>query len=281
LGETWEERGEIEDETILLDRREHYDAEVPNDALVLTLAVDTQDDRLEYEVIGWGRDEESWGIEKGIVWGKPDDPSTWTRMDDLLKKEWIRADGTGMTISCATVDSGGHFTEEVYRYCVERISSAVFPIRGMGGSGIPVIYKISRNNKYRLPLVLIGVDSAKTMIMQRLKIERPGPKYCHFPSNEDRGYDFNYFAGLISEKRVIRKQKGRTIVVWENIAKDKRNEPLDLRVYNLAALKLLNPDFRAIEERMKPNVRKTNATPQVANQQQKKRYGVVKRGLEV
>lgn len=281
LGETWEERGEIEDETVLLDRREHYDAEVPNGVLVLTLAVDTQDDRLEYEVLGWGKDEESWGIEKGIIWGKPDDQGTWMRIDDLLRKEWNRSDGTGMMISCATVDSGGHFTEEVYKYCLQRISSSVFPIRGMGGSGMPVIYKISRNNKYRLPLVLVGVDSAKTTIMQRLKIERPGPKYCHFPSNEDRGYDFNYFAGLISEKRVIRKQKGRTVIVWENIAKDKRNEPLDLRVYNLAALKLLNPDFHAIESRIKGNVGNTSATPQSYDQTRRRRYGVVKRGLEV
>lgn len=281
LGETWEERGEIEDETVLLDRREHYDAEVPNGVLVLTLAVDTQDDRLEYEVMGWGKDEESWGIEKGIVWGRPDDQGTWMRIDDLLRKEWTKSDGTGMMISCATIDSGGHFTEEVYKYCLQRIPSSVFPIRGMGGSGIPVIYKISRNNKYRLPLVLIGVDSAKTMIMQRLKIERPGPKYCHFPLDEDRGYDFNYFAGLISEKKVIKKQKGKTVVVWENIAKDKRNEPLDLRVYNLAALKLLNPDFHAIERRIKGNVGNISATPQSYDQPRKRRYGVVKRGLEV
>lgn len=281
LGETWEERGEIEDETVLLDRREHYDAEVPNGVLVLTLAVDTQDDRLEYEVLGWGKDEESWGIEKGIIWGKPDDQGTWMRIDDLLRKEWTRSDGTGMMISCATIDSGGHFTEEVYKYCLQRILSSVFPIRGMGGSGMPVIYKISRNNKYRLPLVLIGVDSAKTMIMQRLKIERPGPKYCHFPLDEDRGYDFNYFAGLISEKKVIKKQKGKTVVVWENIAKDKRNEPLDLRVYNLAALKLLNPDFHAIERRIKGNVGNTSVTPQSYDQPKKRRYGVVKRGLEV
>jgi phage terminase large subunit GpA-like protein len=80
---------------------------------------------------------------------------------------------------------------------------------------------------------------------------------------------------------VIRKQKGRTVVVWENIAKDKRNEPLDLRVYNLAALKLLNPDFHAIEERIKGSIGKANTALQDNSQQRKRRYGVVKRGLEV
>ena len=248
LGETWEERGEIEDENILLERREKYDADLPEGVLVLTCAVDTQDDRLEYEVVGWGQYEESWGIEKGIIWGKPNDDSTWQQLDDKLSQVWRFADGTGLTVSCTFIDSGGHFTEEVYLYTKERLQNKVFPIKGQGGSGIPLLYKISRNNKYRLPLILIGVDAGKTSVMQRLKIKEPGPKYCHFPENEEKGYDQMYFKGLISEKQVIRKSKGQPVTVWESIAPDKRNEPLDLRVYNLAALHLLKPNFDALEK---------------------------------
>ena len=44
------------------------------------------------------------------------------------------------------------------------------------------------------------------------------------------------------------KKNGRIVWQWEVIAKDKRNEPLDLRGYNLACLKSLNPDFERLKE---------------------------------
>lgn len=276
LGETWEERGDIEDEGVLMSRREKYDAEVPDGVLILTMAVDTQDDRLEYEVAGWGRNEESWGIEKGIIWGRPDDQATWMQLDEKINKTWKRKDGTGMCVSCTCIDSGGHFTDEVYRYCLERLQMRVFPIRGQGGSGIPLVYKISRNNKYRLPLVLLGVDSGKAAVIQRIKIQKPGPKYFHFPLQEERGYDQQYFKGLISERQVIRKVKGRIVVSWENISSDKRNEPLDLRVYNLAALRLMNPDFDALGKRICKSQEPQSQQIKV-QEQPKRRYGCIKK----
>ena len=54
LGETWEEDGEQMDEETLLKRRERYNCEVPEEVLYLTAGVDTQDDRFEIEVVGWG-----------------------------------------------------------------------------------------------------------------------------------------------------------------------------------------------------------------------------------
>ena len=46
LGETWEEQGESIEATDLEQRVEEYD-KIPKDALILTMGVDTQDDRLE------------------------------------------------------------------------------------------------------------------------------------------------------------------------------------------------------------------------------------------
>lgn len=276
LGETWEERGEFDDETVFLERREEYEADLPEGVLILTAAVDTQDDRLEYEVMGWGRDEESWGIEKGIIWGKPDEPGTWEMLDDKLTKTWYFANGMGLVIACTCIDSGGHYTEQVYKYCGPRIQSRVFPIKGQGGDGIPLVHKISRNNKYKLPLIMLGVDSGKTTTMQRLKIKRPGPKYCHFPVQDGRGYDQAYFKGLISEKQVPRKRYGQVIKVWENIG-DKRNEPLDLRVYNLAAINLLKPNFEALERRLKEATTGTKTSPAQKKKPSKKKYGAAKK----
>ncbi len=58
-----------------LARREEYSAEIPSGVLVLTMGVDTQDNRLEFEIIGWGREHENWRIMRGIIPGRPDDES--------------------------------------------------------------------------------------------------------------------------------------------------------------------------------------------------------------
>lgn len=62
LGLPWEEPGEAVEANNLLDRREFYEAEVPDGVVYLTAGVDTQDNRFEAEVVGWGIGRESWGI---------------------------------------------------------------------------------------------------------------------------------------------------------------------------------------------------------------------------
>ena len=72
FGELWEERGDLASEDEVMARREVYEAELPDGVLVLTCGVDTQDDRLEYEVVGHRRFGETWGIKKGVILGRPD-----------------------------------------------------------------------------------------------------------------------------------------------------------------------------------------------------------------
>lgn len=76
LGETWEERGEQVEDTELFNRREIYDAVVPEEVLVLTAGVDVQDDRFEVEIVGWGVGKESWGIRYQIEYHQSEDSSS-------------------------------------------------------------------------------------------------------------------------------------------------------------------------------------------------------------
>ncbi|MCR4834191.1 MAG: phage terminase large subunit family protein, partial [Butyrivibrio sp.] len=86
FGQLWENRGDIADEETVSGRAEDYEAELPDGVLCLTCGVDTQDNRLEYEVVGYGFFEENWGIEKGIIDGKPDNIETWIKLDGVLDK---------------------------------------------------------------------------------------------------------------------------------------------------------------------------------------------------
>ena len=114
----------------------------------------------------------------------------------------------------------------------------------MAGMGPPVWPKRpSKNNSGRLPLFLVGVDAAKDVVFGRLKVNQPGPGFCHFPAH----YDDEYFHQLAAERVITRYRKG--IPFREYIRVRKRNEALDLRVYSYAAFVSLNADLHRIAER--------------------------------
>ena len=255
FGELWEDRGDLEDEDSLMARREEYSAELPDGVLCLTCGVDTQDDRLEFEVVGHGHFGETWGIKKGIIMGRPDDNSTWAALDDVLDHTYRFADEKGLRISMTFVDEGGHFTQDVRQQCRARISKRVFCIKGVGGPDKPYTappkkQKIVFNQRavgtcwqYQ-----IGVDSGKQIIMDNLKVQTVGSKYCHFPKRDD--YGTGYFNGLLSETLVYDATKKQPFQ-WKKIPGHERNEALDCRNYALAAFKALPANLDEIDRRLK------------------------------
>lgn len=284
LGQLWEDRGDLDDEDTYLARREDYGTredntpvELPDGVLVLTCGVDTQDDRLEYEVVGHGHYGETWGIKKGIIMGDPNDDAPWLRLDDVVSHVYKFANGRGLTISLTFVDSGGHKTQSVYRHCRERLSRRVFAIKGQGGDGVPYTkppskVKIVVNGKAigETWLYVLGVDAGKADIMSALKVQEPGPKYCHFPKGETWGYDLTFFNGLLSEKLVMKTERGRTRWAWEKLPGHERNEALDCRNYALAAFRVLDPDMDAVAARLRGLSQDTQAKPQAAQKPRSK-----------
>lgn len=259
LGELWEDRGETEDEEYYLDNREDYGCfdngspiEIPNGPVILTMGVDTQDNRLEYEVIGHGHDGETWGIQKGMIMGLPSDSETWRKLDEVLWKDWRRFDGKTMRIAFTCVDSGGHYTKQVYQYCRSRKAFRVFAIKGVGGESVSFItpYTKQRIGDSRLicRLYKIGVDAGKAKIMSSLQVKEPGPGYCHFPKRQEAGYDLRYFNGLLSERLEQNPKTGK--MHWVKLIGHERNEPLDCRNYGLAAFELLHKDTHEAEKEL-------------------------------
>lgn len=245
LGETWEEEGEQLAEDDLLDRCEKYDAAVPNGVKVLTAAVDVQDNRFEIEVVGWGVGKESWGIQYHTIYGDLKHSKVWEDLDEFLSRTWSNAEGHPFGIACTCIDSGGHYTQEVYRFCGPREPRRIFAIKGQGSQGgdyVPLLNGVSKIKREKVNLFIIGVNEGKAKVMSRLKIEEAGPGYCHFPL--DKGYNRDYFRGLTAEKLVTRFRHGVAYQVWKKVRE--RNEPIDLRVYNTAALEILNPNLETM-----------------------------------
>lgn len=291
FGEAYERKGNFESHDQFMRRRENYGAELPEGVLLLTAAVDVQDNRLEYEICGWGMAEECWGIKKGTILGVPDIPKAWDMLDEHLDKEYHFASGKGLLVARTFIDSGGHYTKEVYAYCKKRFARQRFAIKGSSTPGVPLLHKYAKVKTVRghtIPLVMLGTDSGKQYVMDRLSIEEPGPKYFHFPLDKSdsvsvqltRGYDEFYFKGLISETKEPRRKNGVLVYQWVNIAKDKRNEPLDLRVYNLACMLSVNPDFEALEKLINsPNAIKEQSVKSKLKNKPKGGYGCIRKSV--
>lgn len=255
FGELWEERGDMASEDDVMARREVYEAEVPDGVLLLTCGVDTQDDRLEYEVVGHRRFGETWGIKKGVILGRPDTEEVWERLDEVLSHKYKFKSGVSLQISLTFIDEGGHFTQEVRQHCLARQYNHVFAIKGANRPDIPYTappkkQKIVVNGKVigQVWVYEIGVNAGKQKIVDNLRVQSPGANYCHFPLRDDYGKQF--FKQLMSE-HLAYVPKLKHPWQWQKIPGHERNEAFDIRNYNLAACEILSPDWDEIEQKLR------------------------------
>lgn len=278
LGEPYEVMGAKADLKDLINRREKYTAELPKGVLLLTAAVDVQDDRLELEVCGWGAGYESWGITYEKLYGNLEKNFIWEELEAFLSKPFTFEDGQSLNIACTFIDTGGHFTTQSYKWLksMQQKKKMIFGIKGMGSNGIPLLHKKSTNNQYNVPILILGVNAGKETVLERLYITEYGSGYCHFPENIDRGYDQKYMKGLTSEQRVVKDVKGKPTVCWVK-RPGARNEPFDLRNYNTAAVEFLNPNFAVLAKKVSEGINYMQPQRTVAG---KRKSGVVSRGIQ-
>jgi phage terminase large subunit GpA-like protein len=245
LAETWEEDFASKvDASGLLERCEHYEpAMVPEGGLALTVGVDVQDNRLAVSVWAWGREEEGWLLDHQEIYGDPSRPELWKQLDEVVLREWPHAMGHKLRPDVVAIDSGGHFTAEVYQYARERGRQGVVAIKGQSQRGKPPIGKASKvdvnyqgKTLKRGALVYpVGGDTVKTTLFGRLKHNEPGPGFLHFHMKTTG----EYFEQLTAEKQVLRYNRGG-FPTREWVKKPSaRNEALDCLVYAYAAVNLM------------------------------------------
>lgn len=246
LGETWEEKGETVSSHFLLDRREEYKAEVPEGVKVLTMGVDVQGDRIEYEVTGWGEGEESWNVDYRTLYGDPSQDEVWLDLEDAIDELYEHESGEMMPISAIGIDSG-YLSSKVYSFVLKQKKDYIFALKGEDGAKRPVVETTDertrrlRKRKRRGGKIrpeIVGTHEAKMLLYRRLtNVTTPGPGYCHFPMERNE----EYFEQLTAEKLVKKIKNGRVFLEW--VKKRPRNEALDNRNYAYAALLLIDFDL--------------------------------------
>lgn len=233
LGQPYKDPAEAKADTdTLMARREAYGPEVPVAVGVITVGADVQANRIEAESVGWCKDEESYSLEYRVFLGDTEKPEVWAEFDEWLKTEYLSESGVTLSIRATCVDS--RFRKEVVRkWCANRWSRKVWAIVGQDGQNRPVwSTKAKRQRGAIPPPFTVGVDAAKESIYSRLKLERPGPGFAHFPAGRDR----DYFEMLTAEVRVPDYTGPQPDFVWKKKSPGARNEALDARCYAYAAL---------------------------------------------
>ena len=245
LGETWEEDASAKvGADTLQSRVEFYEAgSVPARGLVLTAGIDVQDNRLAVVLRAWGRDEESWLVDHMEIYGDPAQPLVWKQLDEVLFREYPHEIAKPVKIAAAAIDSGGHFTHEVYAYVRERRARIpIIAVKGSSQRGKPAIGKGSKvdlNYKGRVlkggaEVFMVGTDTIKSTIFARFKLNEAGAGYYHFHGEASD----MYFEQLTAEKQVTRYVKGFPVREWVK-KNGARNEALDCEVYGYSALNYL------------------------------------------
>jgi phage terminase large subunit GpA-like protein len=146
---TWKETGEAPDWQRLYERAQAealpYSRKVPQGGLFLTAGADVQKDRIEVQVVAWGRAKESWLVDYEILEGDTSRPEVWAKLTLYANRTFPHASGTDLPISRLAIDSEPKprpYTPGFAR----KLQDGFWPSK--------VQIMASRSSDYRLPSIL-------------------------------------------------------------------------------------------------------------------------------
>lgn len=233
LAETVAEQAESIAANDLIEKAPDYPIGiVPMGGLIVLVAVDTQDDRLECAAWAFGMNDQKWLVETVKIMGNPGENDTWEKLDTYLQTRYPHASGQTLQIEAVGIDTGGHYTHSVYNYVrLAHPSRKIAALRGDNHkAGMPIMGRASNVDvnwkggviKGGVKLWTVGVNTAKDVLHNQLKI--PGLV------NVSKHFEPEIFNQLVAEKRVMKKTARGMRYVWEKPHSNTRNEQLDMAV---------------------------------------------------
>lgn len=234
-GESWEGDIERTDADDLINRAEPFKLrQVPKGCLLLLCGADTQDNRIEFHVWGYGLGGEMWTIDHHVVFGSPATTPLWDECEQWLRAaEYRHASGQTLRIHATALDSGGHHADAVYAFAHRMKALRVHAIKGASGrersienGNTKTDYRWNGKVERHGPTLWhVGTNLAKDRLKSRLDITTPGPGYVHL---SDELSD-EWFKQLAGEVRATRQLARGTESRWTPIRK--RNEAIDCAAY--------------------------------------------------
>lgn len=254
LAVPWKDNAQRPEAEAIADMRADYPAGVvPHGAAIVTVAVDVQPDRLEYEALAHGPQGETWSIEYDVIPGNVMMPEPWQALGKILERNWPTAGGMTLPTHAMGIDSA-HVSGQVYDFARDKsrpiVNQAGYQIRNprtvvlLKGSTRGWNRPIESYSPYEaamkrggLYIFHVGTSFLKMRLYEQLR-NREGSR-CHWPNS----YQLPYFYGLTAEELQVIAGKS----VFKPIS-NVRNEPLDCRVYNMALADMLQLHSRSAQE---------------------------------
>lgn len=227
----------------LANRTEPYGPQIPNGACILAFAIDVQESpaRLEAEIRAIGPGEESWGVEYGVFLGAVHEPEVWDQAWAWINQPRQRVDGKLLPVWCGAVDTGAKAGQQMaYDFCRDRMMRRVYAVKGRGGPGQDLVSLPRKTGVRKVRLYTVWTDVGKGQLYFRLKKEKAGPGFYHFP--QGYGYTKSYFDGLTSEVARTKMVQGQ-VVRYFTKPPGVANEPLDINVYIMSAVRIARPNL--------------------------------------
>lgn len=240
----------------------HERRTIPAWVLVLTLGIDVQKDRVEWQLVGWGRDGRRHVIEADLITGHITEAQCMAGLDNLIAMQWRHQCGRPMTSDLAAID-GNAWTEDVWAWARRHPASKVVMVRGIGSEQAPLLARVKRERnrsgklvKYDRRFYNFATSVLKMALYRNVRKTDPLERgFVGFP----KGLPDEYFRQLTAEHRkAVKRRDGFTDYKW---VKDpnQANEMLDTMLQaEAAAIKL---GLRTMAEPMWNRLEAERATP--------------------
>ena len=212
---------------------------VPAAGVLLTAGVDCQDDRIEVQIVAFGRNRRRRVVDYRVIPHHVGDEEGRAALDALLKAQWRTELGLRLPLDMLAIDSGT-YTEDVWSWAKRHPWGRVILVKGSSSQTGPVLVpqKFERRNDGRARrrqkrAFMVNVSQLKGDFYTWLRKEDPAERgYCGFA----RGLGDEYYRQLSAEVRVLRRARtGVVTAAWELAEPTRRNEALDTMLYAEAA----------------------------------------------
>jgi phage terminase large subunit GpA-like protein len=253
-GLAYDAKGEAPPWEALRDRAAESDLErgmIPQWVLLVTLGLDVQGDRIEWQAIGWSRDGRRHVIDAGLVTGHISEKECQAGCDHVMAFQWRHASGRKLGADLAAID-GNAWTEDVWSWAKRHPQSRLIMVRGVGNELAPRIARVKRERnrkgelvKYASRFYNINTSVPKMALYRNVVKTDPLERgFVSFP----KGLPDEYFRQLTAESRkAVKRRDG--FIDWKWIKDpNQANEMLDTMVQAEAAAEKLG--IRTIPEKI-------------------------------
>lgn len=265
VGIAYEEKGEAPPWEDLKKRADDSDTprgRIPVWGVVLTMGIDCQKDRVEWQLVAWGRENRRHVVDVGVVTGHISEDETRKGLDGLLAGHWKHAAGRLLQIDLAAID-GNAWTEDVWDWVKRHPASKLIMVRGVGSESAPLLARIKRERNRKGKLIAYSrrfynfATSVLKMALYRnvAKTDAMERGFVGFPT----GLEDEYFRQLTAEHRkAVKRRDGFTDYKWVK-DENQANEALDTMLQAEAAAIRLN--LRTMPEKDWDKLEKDRSTP--------------------